>query len=108
MTVPIYGSMIGGETDYSGETIPVYNKYTGERLAEIHKASREVVGRAVGNALHTFKTIKLSPVERSGILLKAAQLLKERKEELAISLVKEAFLYGPRAGRRRLCDYSFQ
>ncbi|WP_420852086.1 aldehyde dehydrogenase family protein [Paenibacillus hamazuiensis] len=89
MTIPVFGSIIGGETDFTGDTIPVYNKFSGERIAEIHKASREVVGRAVANALHTFRTVKLSPVERSGILLKAAQLLKERKEQLAMSLVRE-------------------
>jgi len=89
MSTQIIGSIIGGETDVSGETIKVFNKHTGERIAEVHKASREVVTRAVDNALHTFKTVKLSPMQRCAILLKAAQLLKERKEHLALSLVRE-------------------
>ncbi|MFD0679679.1 MULTISPECIES: aldehyde dehydrogenase family protein [unclassified Paenibacillus] len=89
MSIPVYGSIIGNETDTSGETIAVFNKYSGERIAEIHKAGHEVVSRAVENALHTYRTVKLSPVERCNILLKAAQLLKERKEELALSLVRE-------------------
>lgn len=85
----VIGNIIGGRIDTSGETFPVFNKYSGEKLALVHKASREVTGEAVQNALETFKTHKLTPVERSAILMKTAELLSERKEEFARSLVRE-------------------
>lgn len=86
---PVYGHVINGEMLYSGETLPVYDKYSGEIIAEIHKASREVVTRAIDNAKKVFNEIKLKPFQRYEILLNAANIIKGRKEELAISIVKE-------------------
>jgi acyl-CoA reductase-like NAD-dependent aldehyde dehydrogenase len=89
LDIPVIGSLIGDRWDYSGETIPVYNKFSGEMIAKVHKANREVVSSAVENAVQTFKTTKLSAAERSRILLMAAQTIRERKEELALSMVRE-------------------
>jgi acyl-CoA reductase-like NAD-dependent aldehyde dehydrogenase len=86
---PVYGHIIAGESINSGETLPVFNKYNGNVIAEIHKANRDLVNRAVENALKTFKEKKLSPTERYEILTKAAYIIKKRKEELALSLVHE-------------------
>lgn len=83
------GSVIGGETIYKGETIPVLNKFTGEQLATVYSAEVDVVNAAIENAIQTFKTQKLSPTERYQILMKTSVLLKEHKEELALSLVRE-------------------
>lgn len=83
------GSIIGERIDYSGDVIPVFNKYNGEVLANVRCASREVVAEAVAEAVRTFRTTKLTPTERSGILLKAAQLVRERREEFARSMVRE-------------------
>ncbi|MBO8163603.1 MAG: aldehyde dehydrogenase family protein [Brevibacillus sp.] len=88
-TVPVYGHYINGEWRTSAETMPVLNKYTGEELARIGKASREEVREAVTNALETFRRVKLSPVRRYEILTRAAELCRERKEELALTMVRE-------------------
>lgn len=86
---PVYGHIIGGNMIRSGTTLPVYNKYTGEIIAEIHQADRQTVGQAVHNALKTFKKNKLYPSERSDILLNTANIIRDRKEELALSIVRE-------------------
>lgn len=85
-----YGHFINGEWVESKETIPVLDKYTGEEYARIGKASKEIVTEAVDQALKTFQTKKLSPAERYEILMKAAEIFKERKEKLAMILVREA------------------
>lgn len=85
----LYGQFINGEWHTSEETFSVINKFTGKELARIGKASREETDKAVQSALETFQTKSLSPVERHAILLKAAALFTERKEELAIILVRE-------------------
>ncbi|OXS79324.1 aldehyde dehydrogenase family protein [Domibacillus enclensis] len=87
--VSTYGQYINGEWHMSQETLPVINKFTGEEYAHIGKASREEVDQAVTNALETFRTKKLSPYERYEILMRAADIFKERKEELALILVRE-------------------
>jgi acyl-CoA reductase-like NAD-dependent aldehyde dehydrogenase len=83
------GNLIGGRVETSGETFPVTDKYSGETLAIVHKADRETTGRAVQTALETFKTRKLTPVERYEILMRTSVLLGERKEVMARSLVRE-------------------
>jgi acyl-CoA reductase-like NAD-dependent aldehyde dehydrogenase len=83
------GSIIGGKTILEGEEIPVYNKFTGEQLAVVYSADLDVVTAAVEQAVHTFKTQKLSPTERYEILRKTSELLKENKEDLALTLVRE-------------------
>jgi acyl-CoA reductase-like NAD-dependent aldehyde dehydrogenase len=90
VTAPLkIGSVIGGKTILEGEEIPVYNKFTGEQLAVVYSADLDVVTAAVDHAVHTFKTQKLSPTERYEILRKTSELLKENKEELALTLVRE-------------------
>ncbi|NEU30905.1 aldehyde dehydrogenase family protein [bacterium LRH843] len=85
----IYGHLIGGEMLFSGETLSVNNKYSGEIIAKIHRADKDVVEKAIENAIYTFKHNKLTPYERNEILFKAAAIIKERKEELALSIVRE-------------------
>ncbi|MEH7436652.1 aldehyde dehydrogenase family protein [Neobacillus drentensis] len=87
--IQIYGQFINGVWQASEETIPVLNKFTGEEFARIGKASREEVDHAVTNALETFQTKNLSPYERYEILIRTAEIIKERKEELALLLVRE-------------------
>jgi acyl-CoA reductase-like NAD-dependent aldehyde dehydrogenase len=86
----VYGSLIGGEYVPAEKQIPVHNKFTGETIAHIGNASREDVEKAIENAYITFKTISLSVHERYEILMRAAEIFKERKEELALTIVKES------------------
>ncbi|RFU70185.1 aldehyde dehydrogenase family protein [Peribacillus saganii] len=84
-----YGQFINGEWHASKESFSVANKFTGEEFAIIGKATREEVEQAVTNAEETFRTKKLSPNERYEILMRTAEIVKERKEELALILVRE-------------------
>src|SRR5690625_4435062 len=84
-----FGHVIAGEVDFSGDTFSVYNKYTNDLLATVHCANKEVVTRAIDNAIYTFNNKKLSSYERHAILQKAAHIISDRKEELALSIVKE-------------------
>ncbi|CAM3488566.1 aldehyde dehydrogenase family protein [Aeromicrobium ponti] len=85
-----YGHFINGEWIQSEDAIPVFHKYTGKQIASIGKASKEVVSQAVANSQSTFQTKKLSETERYDILMKVAEIVKQRKEELAHILVCEA------------------
>lgn len=84
-----YKNLIGGRWIGGDNLLPVLNKYTGETISYITKASREVVHDAVSNALETFHERKLTVEERYNILMKAAEIFKERREELALMIVQE-------------------
>ncbi|MED1466882.1 aldehyde dehydrogenase family protein [Bacillus salipaludis] len=84
-----YGHFINGQWISDQNTIPVVNKYTGEEISRVGNASRRIVSEAVTNAFETFQTKKLSTIQRYEILMRAAEIAKERKEELALILVQE-------------------
>ncbi|MDM5199343.1 aldehyde dehydrogenase family protein [Fictibacillus enclensis] len=84
-----FGHFINGEWITDQNTIPVVNKYTYEEISRIGSASRKTVTEAVTNALHTFQTKKLDSNQRYEILMRAAEIVRERKEELAMILVSE-------------------
>lgn len=88
-TKKTYGHYINGEWLTPAETIPVFNKFTGEEYAFIGRASQKEVAQAVSTAFDTFQTKKIDPYERYEILMKAADLFRSRKEELALIMVKE-------------------
>ncbi|RSL34035.1 aldehyde dehydrogenase family protein [Salibacterium salarium] len=90
VNVPIYENLIGGEWVEGDGLVPVQNKYNGETLSYITKASKEIVHEAVNNALMTYQEKKLTVDKRYNILMKAAHIFEERKEELALTIVHEA------------------
>lgn len=68
----------------SGETFQTINPATGKVLADIQQASLEDVNAAVASAKQgQAEWAAMSGAARGKILLKAAQLLRERNEELA-------------------------
>jgi acyl-CoA reductase-like NAD-dependent aldehyde dehydrogenase len=83
------GLIIGGKEVFTDSEFPVYNKYSGEVISYISSAEQKHVDHAIGTASETFKKDKLSPYQRYEILNKAANLMKERKEEFARTLVFE-------------------
>lgn len=85
-----YGNFINGKWQTSKETLSVFDKYKGEEIARIAIASREEVTEAIQNAYETFQTVKLSPIQRYDILMKTVDIVKQRKEELALIMVQEA------------------
>ena len=71
-------------------TIPVYHKATGEVIAEIAAAGEAQVRAAVDAAERAFHEVQLSPYERYEIIMRAANLMRERREAFAEALSAEA------------------
>lgn len=71
-------------------SIAVRNKYTGEIIAHVPRATREDVDRAVGAALQAFRQQPLSPYRRFEILRGAAEAIRGRRRELAETIAAEA------------------
>ncbi len=80
------GLFIGGEWLGTGgrESSPVVNPATEEVIGHVPHASRADLDRALAAAQEGFKTWRaIFPDERGRILKRAADLLRERKEEIA-------------------------
>lgn len=74
----------------NGKTHGIINPATEEILLEVPYGSREDVHEAVEAAGAAFKTwSKTTAYERAEILKKVAHLMRERQEELALTLTKE-------------------
>ncbi|MDC0612228.1 betaine-aldehyde dehydrogenase [Vibrio sp.] len=68
----------------SGETFPSINPATGETIAVLGQASAQDVEDAIASAKKGFEVwSSMTAVERSRILLKAVQILRDRNDELA-------------------------
>lgn len=83
---------IGGQwiAAASGRTFSVHNPATGEELAVVPDGGREDAGRAVEAARRAFRDWSGKPApERAKLLLKARDLMLERKEDLAHILTSE-------------------
>ncbi|HXW62789.1 MAG TPA: NAD-dependent succinate-semialdehyde dehydrogenase [Candidatus Acidoferrales bacterium] len=78
--------LIAGEwlSSEGRKTSPVINPATEEVIGQVPHASREDLDRALAAAERGFKTWRaMFPDERGRILKRAAELLRERKEEIA-------------------------
>ncbi|GGM22074.1 betaine-aldehyde dehydrogenase [Pseudomonas asuensis] len=75
----------GGYVDAtSGKTFQAINPANGEIIAEVQQASREDVDRAVASAAEGQKVwAAMTAMQRSRILRKAVDILRERNDELA-------------------------
>ena len=82
--------LIDGRWTEGDATYPVYDKFSGELIGHADSASREQVAEAVGAAQRSFESCKLDPYERYEILLKAAELIEQRRDDLVESIVAEA------------------
>ncbi|KAE8726559.1 Aldehyde dehydrogenase X [Hibiscus syriacus] len=69
----------------SGKTFPTYDPRTGEVIARVAEGDAEDINRAVAAACKAFKGPwpKMTPYERSRILLRFADLVEKHSEELA-------------------------
>jgi acyl-CoA reductase-like NAD-dependent aldehyde dehydrogenase len=84
-----YKHYIGGQWVDSEERFDVNDKYTGQPFATIARASIEQVELAVRSARNSFNKTKLPPYQRYEILNKLSKLIRENKEMLAETLVRE-------------------
>lgn len=72
------------------EPMHIYSPHTGARLATLMESSAADVDAAVTSAHKTFEAARLAPYDRYRILRRAAELIDERSETLARSVVAEA------------------
>jgi succinate-semialdehyde dehydrogenase/glutarate-semialdehyde dehydrogenase len=74
----------------SGKTIPVVNPATEEQIGEVAHAQQEDLELAVGAAERGFRIWrKMSPLDRSAILRKAGDLLRQRAGSIATMMTLE-------------------
>lgn len=83
-----YGLYINGKWEQTADMMEVVNKYTQEVAAHISVAEKEHVDAAVQGAKEALKS-PFSPYARYEVLMKAAQLLVERRDEFAEVLAVE-------------------
>jgi acyl-CoA reductase-like NAD-dependent aldehyde dehydrogenase len=87
-----YGLYINGEwiKSDSGKTFPTTNPATGEILATFQVGTQKDVDKAIAAAEEAFpRWKKFPPPKRGEILLKAAGIMRERKDELGELVTKE-------------------
>ena len=87
-----YKLLIGGESRDSstGETFDDINPATLENLATVQVAGNEDVDRAVEAAEEGFRVWSEVPApKRAEVLFRAARILQERKEDLAVLMTEE-------------------
>jgi succinate-semialdehyde dehydrogenase/glutarate-semialdehyde dehydrogenase len=74
----------------SGKTIDVYNPATGELIGTVASAGQSDLDRAVASAERAFRTWRhVSPMERSRVLRRAAELMRERAGDIGQVLTME-------------------
>jgi acyl-CoA reductase-like NAD-dependent aldehyde dehydrogenase len=82
--------LIAGSWVEGAESYPVYDKFTGELMGNADCASEIQVEAAVLGTVQAFHRNKLDAYERYEILLKVADLLDRRREEMIETIVGEA------------------
>src|SRR5262245_5739556 len=86
-----HGMLIDGEWTSAAEGIDVIDKYTGEVIGTVPAGTREDVARATQAARAAFATWGETPAhKRSKILLKTAEGLAARQDEIATIIAREA------------------
>lgn len=85
-----YGNLINGEWLTNNDTFDVTNKYTHQPFAKVAKADEALITEAISNAHETFHNHKLTVTERYTVLMRAAKIFAERKEEIAQAMLQEA------------------
>jgi acyl-CoA reductase-like NAD-dependent aldehyde dehydrogenase len=92
VAVKTYGHYINGQwvPSESGAWFETYNPTTGEALARFPKGTRGDVVRAIEAAEAAFPAwSKMPPPRRGEILLRAAHIMRERKDELGALVTQE-------------------
>ena len=86
----VFDLYINGKWLETNEKLDVLNKYTQEIYAQVSKAGEHEVDQAIEYAEKAYKTKQLSPYNRYEILNKTKELLQDKKEEFARSIMIEA------------------
>lgn len=88
----VQGLLVGGDwaEGSGGHLLEVRAPYGGQLLATLAESTPAEVDAAIAEAAATFARGELSPHERGRILRRAAELISERAEQFAASVVSEA------------------
>ncbi len=82
--------LVGGDWIQTGRTIPVTNPFSGEIVGEIPRAGSREVDLALASAVRGARRMAaLSAAERHVMLLRTAEHIQTRGEELAVTLSQE-------------------
>ncbi len=82
--------LVGGEWTDSPQKIEVVYPYTGEVVGKVPQGTEEHVLKAIERAKEGFKELSsMTAYQRYEILMRASEILKERAEEFAKTLVYE-------------------
>lgn len=82
---------INGQWESTTDTYEITSPYTGDVIATVAKATPADVERAIDGAQEAFTTFKKMPAyERAEILYRVVEIMRQRKEEFAEILTKEA------------------
>ena len=82
--------LIDGQWTKGIDTFAVLDKFTGVTIASCERASKAQVDAAVVAARRSFEQKRLTPHERYEILVRASELITERADLLAKTIVAEA------------------
>ncbi len=89
-TYPDLHLFINGEWRETERDLPVLNPATEEEIGRLPHADKGDLDDALAAAEEGFKTwSQTPPIKRSNILLKAAALMRERQEEIALAITAE-------------------
>ena len=89
-TYPDLYLYIDGEWRKTAHDIPVLNPSTEEEIGRLPHAERRDLDDALAAAERGFaQWSKTAPVDRANVLYKAAALMRERQEEIAIAITSE-------------------
>ena len=87
---PDLNLFIAGEWRKTGSDMPVINPATEEELGRLPRASQSDLDDALSAAVQGFELWKhVSPRDRATTILRAAALMRERREEIATSITLE-------------------
>ncbi|UFJ40997.1 aldehyde dehydrogenase family protein [Brevibacillus humidisoli] len=85
------GLFLNGKWVARDRTYPLHAPYDGKQLATISMADTDDVKRAIEGAYQAYQTMRQMPAhQRAEILYRLADLLQERKEQLARIVAEEA------------------
>jgi acyl-CoA reductase-like NAD-dependent aldehyde dehydrogenase len=86
-----YEMLIGGKWEAGADTIPVIDKFSGETIGTIPRATKTDVDRAIGAAQSAFGGFAEMPAHRrSKILEKTSELLTKYQDDVATIICREA------------------
>jgi acyl-CoA reductase-like NAD-dependent aldehyde dehydrogenase len=86
-----FGVLIGGKWKTSGTVLDVKSPYDGQTVGRVHLAGPALIEEALASVSEAFDTMRRLPAwRRSEILLKAAEGIMKREEELARTITLES------------------